>query len=255
MSNKKGRHEEHVDETWLIPYADILTLLLALFIVMFASSQVNKDKFNEMKTQFNNIFSGGSGIFEGTLNNPAAPDGINTSDTSPTAAESEMINDIKKLLDDHINKAGFSEQINTKVYKEGLEISIQDAVLFDSGNANIRADVTQILSTIAKILTDIDNDIRVVGHTDNVPIKNSEFESNWELSVRRSINVMNYLIRSGSLNPERFVVQGYGEYKPKFSNSTEAGRAKNRRVEVVILRNHPVSDTEEGSEQKTSGSN
>ena len=92
----------------------------------------------------------------------------------------------------------------------------------------------------------LDNEIKVVGYTDNVPIKNEKFRSNWELSSMRAINVMNFMVDSGKIQADKVSIQAYGEYKPKFDNTTEQGRAKNRRVEIIVVRQYPV-DTQENS--------
>lgn len=250
MSNKKVHHEEHMDETWLIPYADMLTLLLALFIVMFAISQTDKAKFQQISEQFNIIFSGGSGIQESDGNSliPMIKTG---GANSPTAIEEDKMNEIKRILEEEIKREGHSNEINLMLNQEGLEISIQDTMLFASGNATIVGDESQVLYSVAKALGGIDNSIKIIGHTDNVPINNRQFRSNWDLSAMRAINVMQFLVSQGDLLPNRFVVQGNGEFSPKFDNSTEAGRAKNRRVEIFIIRKYPLG--EEAATAENSG--
>lgn len=251
MFNKKKSHDEHVDESWLIPYADMLTLLLALFIVMFASSQIDKDKFDKMKEQFGIIFSGGSGVFEGSqmkpgipLDNQVKPNPPNTPiepSKSVIEKETEIMDEIKQLLDKYAESSGYSEQIKTKNYRDGLEISIQDTVLFESGKSDVLSVAVPLLSVVGKMLNDIENDVKVIGHTDNLPISTVRFQSNWELSVSRAVNVMYQLTKNSSVSPERFIIQGHGEYKPKYDNTTEVGRSRNRRVEIFIIRKHPVS--------------
>lgn len=241
MLNKKVHHEEHMDETWLIPYADMLTLLLALFIVMFAISQTDKAKFQQISEQFNIIFSGGSGIQEREGNSlipMIKTGGMN----SPTAIEDDKMNEIKKMLEEEIKREGHSNEINLMLNQEGLEISIQDTMLFASGNATIMDNESQVLYSVGRALRGIDNNIKIIGHTDNVPINNRQFRSNWDLSAMRAINVMQFLVSQGDLLPNRFVVQGNGEFSPKFDNSTEAGRAKNRRVEIFIIRKYPLDE-------------
>ena len=129
---------------------------------------------------------------------------------------------------------------------DGLEISIQDVVLFNSGEADVLNNLSPLLLEISNMLHGLDNEIKVVGHTDNVPIKNEKFRSNWDLSAMRAINVMNFMVDSGEISADKVSIQAYGEYMPKFSNTTEDGRAKNRRVEIFVVRKYPV-DTEEKS--------
>jgi chemotaxis protein MotB len=235
---KKVHHEEHVDETWLIPYADMLTLLLALFIVMFAMGQTDKEKLKKVSEQFNIIFSSGAGVLEnnGTVVIPENP--TTSYDTMGTIEEDKM-NEVKQMLEQEINRKGYSDKAKVALNKEGLEISIQDAALFNSGEAEILKGVSPLLIQISTMLQKLDNDIKIVGYTDNVPISTEKFRSNWDLSSIRAINVMNFMVDAGKLHAEKFSIQAYGQFKPKFDNSTEAGRAKNRRVDIILLRKYP----------------
>lgn len=240
MSNKKIHHEEHVDETWLIPYADMLTLLLALFIVMFAMSQVDKEKFKKVSEQFNVIFSGGSGVVSeaGSVSVPLEESAA----SGGAALEENKMQDIKEILEQEIEGKGYSDKVKVELNEGGLEISIQDVVLFKSGDANVLNSVSPLLLQISKMLNSLDNDIRIVGHTDNIPINNERFHSNWELSSMRAINVMNFMVNPGGMNPGKLSIQAYAEQMPKFDNSTEEGRAKNRRVEIFIVRKYPTAN-------------
>lgn len=243
MSRKKAHHEEHVDESWLIPYADVLTLLLALFIVMFAVSQVDVEKFKEMGQQFNIIFSGGEGIFDRAQNNPTISFDL-TSGLYKYKQEEEAMKQIKEYLEEQIEKEGFNNKVVVSLSKEGLEITIQDAVLFESGSADVRNNFSSILSFISKTLYTIDNKVKIVGHTDNIPINTAKFRSNWDLSVMRAINVMKYFSENGQISENRFFVQGNGEFSPKVDNSTPENRSINRRVEIFIIRNFKFDDLE-----------
>ena len=239
MRKKKKNHEEHMDETWLLPYSDMLTLLLALFITMFAMGQIDKEKFNNVAKQFNVIFSGGSGISDGDGNSIVSiggPDGSDTTGMSDSQIEDTKMTEIKKNLEEEIEQEG---------YGEGLEIAIQDVALFDSGDAEVLSDVSPILLKISNMLKELDNQIRVVGYTDNVPISNNKFRSNWDLSAARAINVMDFMVSYGGIKEENVSIQAYGQYKPKTSNDTEEGKAKNRRVEIYVVRNFPVDEEEE----------
>lgn len=240
MSKKKVHHEEHVDETWLIPYADMLTLLLALFIVMFAMSQLDKEKIEKLSDQFNIIFSGGSGVLDKNGTSLIPMDDIPTLNEQE---EDKMI-EIKQNIEEEIKISGYSGKIGVTLGKEGLGISIQDVVLFKSGKADVLSNVHPLLLHISEILKGLDNDIKVVGHTDNVPIKTFQFRSNWDLSAMRAINVMSFFIDNGGLNPARFSFEGHGQYSPKYDNSTDEGKAKNRRVEIILVRKYPLNANE-----------
>lgn len=239
MSKKKQHHEEHVDEAWLLPYSDMLTLLLALFIVMFAMGQTDKQKLQAMSQQFNIIFAGGKGVMKN--------DGQSSiSMPSNTEIEDAKMSEIKKTLEDEISQEGYSDKVKVDVNSDGLEISIQDVVLFNTGEADVKNNLSPLLLQISNMIKGLDNEIKVVGYTDNVPIKNDKFQSNWELSSMRAINVMNFMVDLGKIQADKVSIQAYGEYKPKFDNTTEQGRAKNRRVEIVVVRQYPV-DTQEKS--------
>ena len=240
MRKKKEHHEEHVDEAWLLPYSDMLTLLLALFIVMFAMGQTDAGKFKQMSQQFNIIFAGGSGVMQQDGNS------VIPMELSPGQAEYDKMTEVKKMLEEEITKEGYSDKVKVELNSEGLEISIQDAVLFNTAEAEVKNNLSPLLVQISNLLQGLDNQVKVVGHTDNVPIKNDKFRSNWELSSMRAINVMNFIVSSGKISPDKVSIQAYGEYMPKFENTTDAGRAKNRRVEIIVVRKYPQT-TEEKS--------
>ena len=245
MSKKKVHHEEHVDETWLIPYADMLTLLLALFIVMFAMSKVDEEKLEKISEQFSVIFSSGSGVLENgeTIMPVKSPDKVENNNNNKVIEEDKM-REVKKALEEEIEKKGYSDKVKLMLNNEGLEISIQDVVLFNSGDAEVLKQVNALLLQISQMLRGLDNSIRIAGHTDNVPIHNEKFRSNWDLSAKRAINVMNFMVVKGGMSPVKLSIQAYGEYAPKFDNSTEDGRSKNRRVEIFIVRKYPLNSIE-----------
>lgn len=263
MSKKKHKHahhEEHVDESWLIPYADLLTLLLALFIVLFAMSSVDAKKFEEMAQAFNSALNGGSGILDNTSVMETGPvDGKKQNkdeDKSTSAAtqtqsqaakereaqkkkEQQELENLKKKVDNYIKANGLSTQLNTKLNQSQLMITISDNALFASGSATVKTDSRKLAYAIGNMLVAYnDYDIVVSGHTDNQPISTSEFKSNWDLSSTRAIRFMDILLSNKSLDPRHFSAIGYGEYRPLEENNTAANRAKNRRVEVSIIRKY-----------------
>lgn len=254
--SKKSRHEpheEHADETWLIPYADLLTLLLALFIVLFASSSVDSKKFQDMSRAFSLALNSGTGILENTsiISNSNEMerkrkdnDDGNTKRNKANEAlaekirkEQEDFEKLKKKLDQYIKDNGLTTQLETKLNQSELKITISDKALFASGSANVKTDSRTLAVTISNMLQPFpDYEVVVAGHTDNQPIRTKEFESNWDLSSKRALNFMKILLNNASLNPKMFSNIGYGEYHPVDSNETDLGRAKNRRVEVSIIR-------------------
>lgn len=252
MARKKQEapHEEHADETWLVPYSDLLTLLLALFIVLFAAAQVDAKKFEVLAQSFNAAFNGGPSVMDkmslvGDENPNTSPSQDKSQDMSQEklreqVQESEKLNEIKKKLDEYIGKNGLGGQLQTSLTEEGLVIRIQDTALFESGRADLRPESERWGAAIARMLGTITQPVIISGHTDNVPINTYEFPSNWDLSSKRALNFMKFLLsqEDAGLNPARFSAIGYGEYRPIDSNTTDDGRAKNRRVEVLILRQY-----------------
>lgn len=230
------KHDEHIDESWLVPYADILTLLLALFIVLFASSSVDEKKLEEMSQVFSAIFESGSGIMD-----YAAP--VETMDAQSDAfGKSDYEQDQKQLaetqgrVEELIALNELENQLETKMTSEGLLITIRDSVLFASGSAAINAEYANVAKELSEILAfNPARNVVITGHTDNVPMNTAEFSSNWELSVMRAVNFLKVIIDSNpSLDSKYFSVKGFGEFNPIASNDTAEGRAKNRRVEVLV---------------------
>ena len=257
MRNRKVHREEHADETWLLPYSDMMTLLLALFIVMFSMSKMDNEKMKEVSEQFSIVFSGGAGIMEKDGNSIIEMFDIDTdfgtsdknsndvtisSGKSNATIEDEKMKEIKEKIEKEIDEEGYTNKVKLILDGEGLEISIQDVVLFNTGEAEIKKEVYPLLLHVTGLIKGLDNNIKVVGHTDNVPIHNDKFRSNWDLSSFRAINVMNFMMNEGKMSPNKFSIQAYGEFKPKYNNSTEEGRAKNRRVEIYIVRNYPMDE-------------
>lgn len=227
-----------------------MTLLLALFIVLYAASAVNTSKFEEMTKAFRNAFSSGLGVLE---NNSAmvndekgrrSDERSNKRDEAKSRdalrkEEQQNLEQLKQQLDKYIQQNGLSSQLQTDLNQSELLITIRDNALFASGSAGIKAESQKLATAIGQMLQGYpDYDILVTGHTDDQPINTAEFPSNWELSSKRAINFMKILLENKAFDPKRFSATGYGEFRPVDNNNTELGRAKNRRVEVSILRKY-----------------
>ncbi|MCR2807844.1 flagellar motor protein MotB [Paenibacillus soyae] len=268
--HKHDDHEEHVDESWLIPYADLLTLLLALFIVLYAMNSVDVKKFEQMSQAFSVAFNNsGAGILDfpsavetgqdpkkndqnaDDKNNTDAnkqPDAnVNKDATSEEDASMEELikreqaelEDLKKKIDDYIDKEGLTSDLETKLNMSQLLITISDNALFSPGQATVKQESEALASAISKMLQEYPTyKVIVAGHTDNTPVGRSEFRSNWDLSSMRAIRFLDIMLENKSLDPTRFSAVGYGEYHPLVENTTAANKAKNRRVEVSILHSY-----------------
>ncbi|MCG5252031.1 flagellar motor protein MotB [Brevibacillus agri] len=249
---RHAQHEEHIDESWLIPYADLLTLLLALFIVLFASSEMDAKKFDQMVRSFNVALNGGVGVLDQPSPIPLDPNMMQQTihkgaQERPKTEEEKKLEeavrketeDLKKLqtqLEGYIQQNKLQDKLQTKLTEEGLLITILDNALFDSGSAVLKPEARKLASEMAAMLVPHPKKVTVTGHTDNVPIHRAEFPSNWDLSAKRSVNFLKVLLENKKLDPTKFSATGMGEYHPVAPNTTAEGRAKNRRVEVAILR-------------------
>lgn len=263
LVSKKTRHEpheEHADESWLLPYADLLTLLLALFLVLYAMSATDARKFQEMSEAFSVALTGGTGVLDYSKTEPS-DDPPNIKDhkaTSPSVPattpdqrraelmrqEQQDLEKLKKQLDNYIKNNGLTSELSTKLNHSQLVITIRDNALFPSGDAVVKPEARKLAKAISQMLHKFpDYEIIVSGHTDNVPISNSRYPSNWDLSSDRALQFMKILLANSELDPKRFMPIGYGEYHPIADNNTAAGRAKNRRVEVSIIRKYQDSAT------------
>lgn len=253
MSKKRHEpHEEHIDESWLLPYSDLMTLLLALFIVLYSASAVNISKLEELDKAFKTAFSSGLGVLDSSTiledNNAAkrttSDDTRKSNDEKKSREtlkqeEQQNLEQLKKQLDKYIQQNGLSSSLDTLLNQSELLITIRDNALFPSGSANIKPESQKLGTAIGQMLQDYpDYEILVAGHTDNQPINTFEFPSNWELSTKRAINFMQILLQNPAFDPKLFSPRGYGEYRPLVANTTDAGRATNRRVEVSILRKY-----------------
>ncbi|CUS97153.1 chemotaxis protein MotB [Candidatus Kryptobacter tengchongensis] len=232
---KKGHHEEHENlERWLITYADLITLLLGLFVVLYSMSQIDLSKYQQWISAFSQLFGGGGVLAggKGVLITPAPPKSGSASDVSasqPTQQQKLEVQ-INAVLSSNIQ----SKKIIVTTSSEGLTIHLLERLLFESGSAELKPEAMSVLDTLAEILKFLPNKIRIEGHTDNRPIRSAKFPSNWHLSVARALNTAYYLMNKG-VNPEKISIVGYAEYRPIAPNDSEENRAKNRRVDIVVI--------------------
>ena len=275
---RKKKHEEHEGhanhERWVLSYADILTLLLALFIVMFAISKVDQKKFEEFARGtaegFGNVavtgktgmFDGGDGVLKDQkpaqmedvpatkpddLDSMLAQAAIEKERARAAAASAEKANleEVKKKLALELKQKGLGDAVQMQVDARGLVVNIvTDKVLFDTGKADLKPTGTAVLDAIAPALKPLPNSITVEGHTDDVPISGT-YRSNWALSADRAVMVTERLIRDG-IPTERVAAAGYADTRPLAPNTSDAGRARNRRVAVVVLPFLPQQEAESG---------
>jgi chemotaxis protein MotB len=207
-------------DRYLITYSDLITLLLGLFIILYAISNIDSSKYKNVVTAMGSYFGDGSVI-------SGMPD-------------AKIITKPKDLLSEELSKLivenNYSNSIQLEESERGITIHILDDILFPPGKASINDQSKLVLKRLAKVLATIPNDIRIEGHTDNVPIYTERYPSNWHLSVDRALSTAYYLIDQEKISPDKVSVVGYSEYRPITSNDSPGSRAKNRRVDLVILK-------------------
>jgi chemotaxis protein MotB len=264
-ASRRRRHEEEEHENherWLVSYADMITLLAALFIVLFAMSSLDLAKFREFANALRSSLSGSS---RGEVIATASPAGGVTSPwngggslvdgggfavapapvqlvaANPSAARSAAqwerahLEDAEAVIRDRLRAAGLAGEVRFRLEARGLVVNIvTDDVLFDSGSATLRPEGRRVLDGLAVPLASLPNPISVEGHTDDRPVHGA-FASNWELSTARATAVLRYLADGHALPVARLSASGYADQKPLVPNDSEANRAANRRVEVVVV--------------------
>lgn len=230
MSGGGGGHDGGGSMRWLLTYADMITLLMVFFIVLYAMSEVDKQKYAAVVGAMRSAFGGGNMIVStGT----GVGDGV-----SVPMPSKEVLEGIgQQLYADFAHDGRFTVRVSDR----GLIISLTGSAAFDSGKAEIKPEFQPLLDEIAARVKGLPNDISVEGFTDSDPIITADFPSNWYLSAARANRVRDYLESKG-VDQNRMIVVGYGETRPVWDNSTQEGKAKNRRVDVVILRDKQVID-------------
>ncbi len=241
----KKKHAEHVNhERWLVSYADLLTLLFAFFVVLFASSVSDKKKAARMAAAMHTAFQSND-VFEAHAKTPPLTQDSSASQNDPKPLQLPIetratgIGDgpereaERKAIAASIEPAVQQHLVTMHVFDEGITLSLNSAGFFASGSAEIKPATLPVLTRIATSLPQ--GLLRVEGHTDNQPIHTEKYRSNWELSTAPAAAIAEVLMRTSTVSPANFAIAGYGEFHPVAANATEAGRAANRRVDIVLL--------------------
>ena len=263
---RKKKPPEHVNhERWLVSYADFITLLFAFFTTLYAISTVDAKKMGKMvmsmQASFDNSFfpmgKDRMTLFEGQESSSRGKTEV-TERVIQAEEQGFRENAVGKLLDLSVTltpKDGAEqplrglldvvesalgheleeELLHTRLEKRGLVVSLGEEGFFSSGSDQLTPEGKALLDVLATSLTAVHNHVRIEGHTDNVPMKSARFPSNWELSTARATSIVSYMIQKYSFSPMRLSASGYGEHRPIASNDTQKGRARNRRVDIVVL--------------------
>jgi len=266
---RKKKQPEHANhERWLVSYADFITLLFAFFTTMYAISTVDAQKMGRMvlsmRASFNSpvfetgsdtlsISSGqgaGSALSKDLVENVSTPKEkalqeysiqnlkeLNANFLRDALPQGELValSKVRQNVESIVKARALSGKVRTRMDTRGLVISLGNGSCFDSGSDQLRPDGREIMDELAKQLVIIDNDIKIEGHTDDVPIQTIRFANNWELSTARATTIISYLIQNFGFKPEKLSASGYAEMRPIEDNKTAEGRARNRRIDIVIL--------------------
>ena len=268
-----GGDHEGGNERWLLTYADMITLLMALFMVLFSISSVNISKYQVLqhalqKAFVGGVLDGGKGVQAG---NPSRITGVQTATpsgsvdssfniftktligaaTNPAqkakaaAAEQNTLLKVQRRVENYARKHGFAAEISTSIDQRGLVIRLlTNNLVFDSGQATLKPTAAPLLSRVSRLMVSmhIDNPVSVEGNTDDVPISGGAFQSNWELSTSRADAVLELLLHHG-ISPQHLAAVGYADQNPVAPNTTAAGRALNRRVDIVVIRSNTTQSS------------
>lgn len=235
-------------DRWLITYADLITLLLAFFVLMYAISQVDVARFESIARSLSVEFTSDPSLIDlgnraDIEENPAEYEGL---DLAQLEQEEDKAGDGSSQADaeldalyakikQYVVNHDLESDVRVENARRGVEITFAEHVLFDLGRAELKRQSRQVLEPLVPLLNELNNPISVEGHTDNLPIVSGAYESNWELSTARSLSVLTYLEDEG-ITSKRLALVGYGEHKPVKPNDSDDNRQFNRRVNLVILR-------------------
>jgi chemotaxis protein MotB len=224
-TRKKFEGHENL-ERWLLTYADLITLLLAFFVVMYSMSQIDAKKFGKMAEALNGVLKGGDNVIKA---------GTDNSKTGHGLLKLGSLNMIQKQIEEKFKDVGKENTVKTEITERGLVVHIMESALFREASASLEPKAVETLDLIAEKVAGLPNHIRIEGHTDDRPITTVAYPSNWELSSARATAVVRYFINSHAIAPDRISALGYGEYRPVRPNNSIENRAQNRRVDVVVL--------------------
>lgn len=250
------KHPEHVNlERWLVSYADFITLLFAFFVVMYAISQSDLAKLKSVSESIRQAFNAEA------VDQQGRSSGKTLNQFDPTAAQGGLLldmpsgkvnimspdyEDLKRVADIieesvsyELGDADIAEKMQIIYDDRGLVVRLSAKNFFEPGSAEVKPEALPILDQMAKVLKTVKRHIRVEGHTDNIAVQSDYFPSNWELSTARSAWVVRYFIKKYRFDPKYLTVAGYAEYHPVAPNTTEEGRSKNRRIEIIVLSKEP----------------
>jgi len=231
MAKKKVEEVKMGAPEWMTTYGDMVTLLLCFFVLLYSFATLDVQKFQAVAQSM----SGALGVLDSGTTVSMEPLVNAYPGDSPTD-ENEEFNQLYDEISEYVKDNNLEARITLRLDERGLLVRFLDDVFFDSGKADLKPEAKEIITKVAEILKTNNKSIRVEGHTDNVPMRSYRFPSNWELSTTRAVNVVRFLIEEMGIDPKRLSASGYADQHPIEDNGTPEGRQKNRRVDMVILR-------------------
>jgi len=251
---RPGGHENH--DRWLITYADLITLLMIFFVVLYAMSQIDIHKYDTLAASLHLQFRKADTVLQ--MGNGVLGD-VNPAETPPPSASPDKgdqtdrsrekaLQDLLKVVQAYVKEKGLQHDVFVADTQQGIAIRLSDRFLFDLGRADLKKESLPVLDRLSSLFVRLDTTISIQGHTDNLPIQpGSAFKDNWELSAARALSVLRYFVDVKGLDPHLFEVAGYADTRPIAPNDTEANRQKNRRVEILVIRQWTESDQAAGA--------
>lgn len=221
---KRDLEDDINPDSWLATYSDTITLLLTFFILLYSMSSVDSQKLKELSEAMQKSLKGTVEVSELE----------EITDLKVQTGKTDYENLVEKL-NNVIESNNLTDVVKIREEDRGVVLQLDETILFDPGKADVKGNSNDVLDAITTIINDTDNDVLVEGYTDDIPMNTEAYGSNWELSTARAVNVVRYFVEVENIDPTRFSVKGYGEYKPLVENTTDENRAINRRVDILIV--------------------
>lgn len=234
---KKKKKESSGAPAWMATFSDLMTLLLTFFILLYSISSVDENKFIDVANGLRDVLTNSSKSVIDLGENAeidVPEDEVEEEIDEDEMTEEEKMQQLKAIIEEYVQAQGLTDSVEVNINEIGVQIDIKDKLLFEVGKADLKDEAFGILNKLGQKFNELPNEIMVEGHTDNVPINTSQFDSNWELSSSRAINVVRYLAEKQGVDPKRMKAVGHGEYDPKVPNTSVENRQLNRRVNIVI---------------------
>ncbi|MFH1368661.1 MAG: flagellar motor protein MotB [Elusimicrobiota bacterium] len=217
---QQREQENAIERIWTIIYSDMITNLMIFFLMLYGLSRLSGDARSEIMKNMQEKFRGRADV---------------------EARAQKVLKDMKEedaaaKVTSMMEKQGVDQYTSVEISEKQIKITLTIPVLFASGESYLTNEARKVLYGVSRILASVPNEVIIEGHTDNISVKSAKYQSNWELSVARAYSVVEYFTSVSRLDPGRFVVAGYGEYRPVADNSTPEGRSTNRRIEILMIR-------------------